>query len=85
MGKEIVVDCLGEVCPVPVIRARLALKRASLGDVILVETDHSCAMKSVPEVLCSLGYNPEVYEVAPGVWRIRVLVSKDPLTKTTSC
>lgn len=77
MAMEIFVDCLGEICPVPALRAKAALKRATPGDVIVIETDHSCTMKNLPDLLRKMGYQPAVEEVAVGVWQIRVPVSAD--------
>ena len=46
MSKEVVLDCLGEACPIPLVKAEKALAK---GDVLIVQVDHSCAMKNVPE------------------------------------
>ena len=48
MSKEIVLDCLGEACPVPLIKTEKALEELESGDVLIVQIDHSCAMKNVP-------------------------------------
>jgi len=72
--RTIEVNCLGDMCPAPVIKTKIALKRASPGDVVLITTDHSCTMKSLPELLKKMGYSSEVEEVDTGVWQIRIPV-----------
>ena len=49
MSKEVVLDCLGEACPVPLIKTEKALEKLESGDILIVQLDHSCAMKNVPE------------------------------------
>lgn len=63
-------DCLGEACPVPLIRTQNALKDLAIGDVLVVEIDHSCAMKNIPEWLNKDGQNFEIEEVSEGQWEI---------------
>ncbi len=48
---EVELDCMGEACPVPLIKAEKALEKMAIGDILIVQIDHSCAMKNVPEWL----------------------------------
>ena len=66
--KEVVLDCLGEACPVPLVKTEKALEDLELGDVLIVQIDHSCAMKNVPEWARKNGHNVEVEEVDDGEW-----------------
>jgi len=68
MSKEVVLDCMGEACPVPLIKAEKALAKLEKGDVLIVEIDHSCAMKNVPEWARKEGHNVEIEEVEDGEW-----------------
>lgn len=68
MSKEVMLDCLGEACPVPLIKAEKALKELESGDVLIVQLDHSCAMKNVPEWARKQGHNVEIEEVEDGEW-----------------
>ncbi len=43
--NEVVIDCFGEACPVPLVKAQNKLKEMAIGDVLIVQIDHSCAMK----------------------------------------
>ena len=68
MSKEVVLDCMGEACPVPLIKTEKAMAELEPGDVLIVQIDHSCAMKNVPEWARKQGYNVEVEEVDDGEW-----------------
>ena len=63
-------DCLGEACPVPLIRTQKALAEMAVGDVLVVAIDHSCAMKNIPEWVDKAGQNYEIEEVESGRWEI---------------
>lgn len=67
---EYELDCLGEACPVPLMKTEKKMKSLASGDVLVVHIDHSCAMKNVPEWARSQGYNVEVDEVDDGEWDV---------------
>jgi len=67
---EKMLDCLGEACPVPLIRTQKALGDLVVGDVLVVSIDHSCAMKNIPEWINKEGHNFEIEEVSEGQWEI---------------
>ncbi|HKL42046.1 MAG TPA: sulfurtransferase TusA family protein, partial [Clostridia bacterium] len=46
--NEVVVDCYGEACPIPIVKSEKALADMAVGDLLIVQIDHSCAMKNVP-------------------------------------
>ena len=48
--SEYTLDCLGEACPVPLMKTEKELEKLNVGDLLIVSIDHSCAMKNVPEV-----------------------------------
>jgi TusA-related sulfurtransferase len=70
MAKEVILDCMGEACPVPLIKTDKALKKLEIGDILVVQIDHSCAMKNVPEWARKEGHNVEIEEVDFGEWEI---------------
>ncbi len=70
MAKEVTLDCMGEACPVPLIKTEKALEKLEAGDVLIVQIDHSCAMKNVPEWARKQGHNVEIEEVDDGEWEI---------------
>ncbi|POR02022.1 response regulator SirA [Alkalispirochaeta sphaeroplastigenens] len=68
--KEETLDCLGEACPVPLVKTQKALEKLDVGDVLIVQIDHSCAMKNVPEWAREAGHNVEIEEVDDGEWDV---------------
>lgn len=68
--KEVVLDCLGEACPIPLIKAEKALNKMAANDVLIVEIDHSCAMKNIPEWARKQGHNVEIEEIEDGQWEV---------------
>ena len=74
--KEVILDCLGEACPVPLIKTQNKLKAMEIGDVLIVQIDHSCAMKNVPEWAIKEGHNVEIEEVADGEWELIIEKTK---------
>lgn len=74
--KEVTLDCLGEACPVPLVKAQKALEDLEIGDILIVSIDHSCAMKNLPEWAREDGHNVEVEEVDDGEWEVVIEKSK---------
>lgn len=66
------VDCLGDICPLPVIKTKKELQSMKSGESIMVVTDHSCSLENLIELIknCNVKYNYE--EVINGVWEITV-------------
>lgn len=69
---EFELDCMGEACPVPLMKTQKKIATLKAGDVLIVHIDHSCAMKNVPEWARSQNYNVEVEEVDDGEWDIYI-------------
>lgn len=70
MAKEVTLDCMGEACPVPLIKTEKEMEKLAPGDVLIVQVDHSCAMKNVPEWARKQGHNVEIEEIDDGEWEI---------------
>lgn len=66
------IDCLGEICPMPVIRLQKELSRIKKGEAVLVVTDHSCSYKSIEEFCYSHDLSLHSDEAIPGVWEILI-------------
>lgn len=73
---EFTLDCLGEACPVPLIKTQKKIAALDAGDVLVVSIDHSCAMKNVPEWARNQGYNVELEEVDDGEWEVFIEKTK---------
>lgn len=68
------IDCLGDLCPIPGIKARLAMEEMRPGDKVLLVSDHSCATLNVKEAVADMGCSVDVEEVIPGVFEM--IISK---------
>lgn len=68
--NEVILDCLGEACPVPLVKAQNKIADMAKGDILIVQIDHSCAMKNLPEWARKDGHNVEVEEVDDGEWEV---------------
>jgi len=66
------IDCLGEACPIPIVKSEKAIAELEVGDLLIVEIDHSCAMKNVPDWARDNGHNVEVEEIDEGHWEIYI-------------
>ena len=73
---EYTLDCLGEACPVPLMRTEKKMEELAVGDVLVVAIDHSCAMKNIPEWARKQGLNVEIDEVDDGEWEIIIEKTK---------
>jgi len=69
---EIKVDVRGEICPVPLVETRKALRKASPGDVIEVVGTHPASKKEIPMAVKALGLELLGVEEEGGVWKIRI-------------
>lgn len=69
--KEI--NCLGEICPVPVIRTQQQLKITKEHESFKVITDHGCTVEELSKFLKKKKVDFNIEEVINGVWEITVL------------
>ncbi|WP_352419288.1 sulfurtransferase TusA family protein [Proteiniborus sp.] len=65
------IDCLGDMCPIPILKTRKALKSLNSGDTVKVVTDHSCVLESVMNNFKK--YEITYDEVINGVWEIFII------------
>ena len=45
------IDCLGDMCPVPILKLKDAIKTASANQTIKLITDHSCVLENIKDIL----------------------------------
>ncbi|NLW40799.1 MAG: sulfurtransferase TusA family protein [Tissierellia bacterium] len=62
------VDCLGDMCPIPIIKTRKALKGVDSGETIKIVTDHSCVLEAIKNNFKK--HKVTHKEVINGVWEI---------------
>lgn len=69
---EIKLDCMYEACPIPLLKAMKKLKSMAIGDILILETDHSCSIKNVVEWAKKQGHAVDYIEVREGEWEIYI-------------
>lgn len=67
---EYELDCLGEACPIPLVKTENKMKELAVGDTLIVIIDHSCALKNVPEWARKNNHTVEVEETGDSEWEI---------------
>ena len=68
--EKIVVDCFGDVCPLPVLKAENKLKEIGKGESFMLVTDHSCVVQSLQAKASLKKVIVSIDEVMNGVWEI---------------
>lgn len=66
MGEIKILDCFGDICPIPVLKVEKQLQELSKGEQFMLITDHSCVVKSITEKY----KNISIEEPMNGVWEI---------------
>lgn len=69
---EVKLDCMGEACPIPLVKAQKQMEKMATGDVLIVSIDHSCAMKNLPDWAREVGHNVDIEETGEGEWEIYI-------------
>ncbi|MEG0271157.1 MAG: sulfurtransferase TusA family protein [Clostridia bacterium] len=65
-------DCLGDVCPLPLMKLQREKERLERGERVRVITDHSCTCESLQNYCKRNGYRVEMEEPVSGVWEITI-------------
>ncbi|MBN2558984.1 MAG: sulfurtransferase TusA family protein [Clostridia bacterium] len=63
-------DCFGDMCPLPLLRIEAEIPRTGKGDSFVVVTDHSCVLESIKDKYKDKNITMEIEEVMNGVWEI---------------
>lgn len=69
---EILVDCRGETCPVPLVETRKAIRQAQPGDIIIVVGTHPASREEIPMAVRALGLELLAVEGSDTDWTIRI-------------
>ena len=70
--SDIKVDCTGETCPIPLVEARKALRKAEKGDIVEVIGTHPSSKKEIPMAVKALGMELIDITEENGVWSIKI-------------
>lgn len=67
------VDVRGEVCPVPDVDTKRALKKMSAGEILEVLIDYPMSKERIPENVKKDGHEVlAIEEIAPSEWKILI-------------
>lgn len=69
---KLTLDCMGDFCPLPILKLERALQNLSSGDSMMLVCDHSCVVESVSDFLSLRPYSYTLDEVMNGIWEITV-------------
>lgn len=69
---EYKLEIWGEMCPIPLIKAQRQLKTMEIGDVLIMETEHSCTSQGIVVWAKKNKYHVTEKEVANGIWHLEL-------------
>lgn len=69
-------DCLTELCPIPLLKAIQEFKSMDIGDILVIEADHSCVCTDVKKWAKEKEYEVKSIETGPGEWEIYIKKTK---------
>lgn len=64
------IDCFGDICPIPILKIEKQLGECQSGDEFMVVTDHSCTLESIRQKYTDRHVDIHIDEVMNGVWEI---------------
>ena len=71
MSKDLpIIDCFGDICPIPILKIENELKKMKAGDEFMVVVDHSCTIEAIKNKYLTEENEVRVEEVMNGVWEI---------------
>lgn len=70
-------DCLSELCPIPLLRAMKELKSMKPEDVLILHSDHSCVAIDVEKWAVSKKYHTHSIELCGGEWEVYIQKPKE--------
>ena len=65
-------DCLGDMCPVPLMKLQQCDDLQNSGDSVRLVTDHSCTCESVQNYCRQKRLLCLVVEPMPGIWELEI-------------
>ncbi len=71
------VDAMGDICPIPIIKAERKLKQVQVNDLVILETDHNCSLASVTNHFrLKYGYESRIEQIDKGIWHITIIKTR---------
>jgi tRNA 2-thiouridine synthesizing protein A len=65
-------ECLGDMCPLPLMKLMQCKEQLDAGESVLLVTDHSCTCESIISYCEKQNICTKVMEPIPGIWEITV-------------
>ena len=66
-------DCLGDICPVPMMKLQALESELRRGEHVMVITDHSCTCQSLGAYCRAKRYAMRIEEPMCGIWEVHIL------------
>jgi TusA-related sulfurtransferase len=66
------IECFGEMCPIPLLKAKKKYEQIEINETFLLVTDHSCVLQSISDYFHKTHTSIEIEEVMTGVWEIQI-------------
>jgi len=66
-------DCLGDMCPIPLMKLLLLRPELDRGESVTIVTDHSCTCASLQAYCRKQRLPVQIDEPIPGIWELRIL------------
>ncbi len=66
------INCLGDMCPIPIMKLKQCMDLKKTGGSIKLITDHSCVLESITQYCDALKLDIEVVEPINGIWELYI-------------
>lgn len=65
-------DCLGDMCPIPIMKLKQCKELKNPGDQLKLVTDHSCVVESISSYCRQKSMKLDVVEPMNGIWEMYI-------------
>ncbi len=66
------INCLGDMCPIPLMKLKECKALKAKGDTVMLVTDHSCSVESITDFCKKNGLGLSVVEPMNGIWELTI-------------
>lgn len=65
-------NCLGDMCPIPIVKLKQCKALGKRGEQIKLTTDHSCVVESISDFCRKSNLSITVVEPMNGIWELYI-------------
>ena len=65
-------NCMGDMCPIPLLKAESAFRSLKDGEPLMVVIDHSCSLESIQDYFSLRHCTLDIEEPINGVWEVTI-------------